>query len=220
MKKQLRITRLAGALAVLLATAPVYAQNTSANLSGRVTTADGAPLSGADITIVHTPSGTTSRATTDAEGRYNARGLRVGGPYTVTIQRDGYQGEASENVFLLLGETSALNADLDTTATELGSIEVVAGTASSIFTPDKMGTGTNITRDLTGITMVPEPHGHSPAIARISVDFPEPDSPRIKIFSPHSITASAPLITIRPLCCSTERPTRRSRASSPSRTSI
>jgi outer membrane receptor for ferrienterochelin and colicin len=144
MKKKLRITRLAGALAVLLATAPVYAQNTSANLAGRVTTSDGAPLAGAQVTIVHTPSGTTSRATTDAEGRYNARGLRVGGPYTVTIQRDGYQGEASENVFLLLGETSALNADLDATATELGAVEVVASSATSVFSPDAMGAGTSV----------------------------------------------------------------------------
>jgi hypothetical protein len=147
MKKQLRVKRLAGALAVLLAAAPVYAQNTSANLAGRITTSDGAPLAGAEVTIVHTPSGTTSRATTDAEGRYNARGLRVGGPYTVTIQKSGYQGEASENVFLLLGETSALNADLDATATELEGIEVVAASASSIFSPDKMGTGSNVTRE-------------------------------------------------------------------------
>ena len=50
MKKQFRVKRLAGALAVLLATAPVYAQTTSANLAGRVTSADGAPLVGAQVT--------------------------------------------------------------------------------------------------------------------------------------------------------------------------
>ena len=52
MKKQFRVTRLAGALAVLLATAPsVYAQNTAANLAGRVTSVDGAPLAGATICL-------------------------------------------------------------------------------------------------------------------------------------------------------------------------
>ena len=147
MKKQFRVTRLAGALAVLLATAPaVYAQNTAANLAGRITSTDGAPLAGAQVTIVHTPSGTTSRATTDADGRYTARGLRVGGPYTVTVQRDGYQGEASENVFLLLGETSAVNVDLDPAEATLEAVEVVAATQSSIFSPDAIGTGTNVTR--------------------------------------------------------------------------
>jgi hypothetical protein len=147
MKKQFRVSRLAGALAVLLATAPVYAQNTTANLAGRVTAADGAPLAGADVTIVHTPSGTTSRATTDAEGRYVARGLRVGGPYTVTVQKTGFQGEASENVFLLLGETSAVNVDLDTSATELEGVEVVAAAQSTVFSPDSMGAGTSISRE-------------------------------------------------------------------------
>src|SRR5687768_10728678 len=129
MKKQFRVTRLAGALAVLLATAPaVYAQNTAANLAGRITPTDGPPLAAAQVTIVHTPSGTASRATTDADGRYTARGLRVGGPYTVTVQRDGYQGEASENVFLLLGETSAVNVDLDPAEATLDAVEVVAAT--------------------------------------------------------------------------------------------
>ena len=119
MKKQLRVTRLAAALAVLLATAPVYAQQTSANLAGRITDNDGASLAGAEVTILHTPSGTTSRAVTDASGRYTARGLRVGGPYTVTVVKEGFRGEASENVYLLLGETAAVNVDLDPAATEL-----------------------------------------------------------------------------------------------------
>jgi outer membrane receptor for ferrienterochelin and colicin len=148
MKKQFRVTRLAGALAVLLATAPaVYAQNTAANLAGRITSTDGQPLAGAQVTIVHTPSGTTSRASTDADGRYTARGLRVGGPYTVTVQRSGYTGEASENVFLLLGETSAVNMDLDPAATtELEAVEVVAASASSVFSPESMGAGTSVSR--------------------------------------------------------------------------
>ena len=146
MKKKFRITRLAGALAVLLATAPAYAQQTSANLAGRITDNDGSSLAGAEVTILHTPSGTTSRATTDENGRYTARGLRVGGPYTVTVTKDGYKGEASENVYLLLGETSAVNADLDIAATELDSVEVVAAAQSEVFRPDNFGTGTNISR--------------------------------------------------------------------------
>ncbi|HRO86694.1 MAG TPA: TonB-dependent receptor [Chiayiivirga sp.] len=142
MKKQLRIKHLAGALAVLLMTAPAYAQQTSSNIAGRVTDNEGAPLAGAEVMIVHTPSGTTSRAVTDGQGRYTARGLRVGGPYTVTVTRDGFKGEATENVFLALGETSALNVDLDTAATSLEAIQVVASAGLSVFNPDNMGTGT------------------------------------------------------------------------------
>src|SRR5690606_15247038 len=95
-----------------------------------------------------TPSGTTSRATTDASGRYNARGLRVGGPYTVTVIRDGFQSEVQEDVYLVLGEASAVNVDLATAqATELEAIQVVGTATSDIFGPDKMGTGTNVSRD-------------------------------------------------------------------------
>lgn len=144
MNKQFRVKRLAGALAVLLMAAPVYAQQTSSNLAGRVTDNEGAPLAGAEVIIVHTPSGTTSRAVTDAQGRYTARGLRVGGPYLVTVTRDGFKGEATENVYLALGETSALNVDLDTAATSLDAVEVVASVGNTVFSPDNMGTGTVI----------------------------------------------------------------------------
>jgi hypothetical protein len=91
---------------VLATTTPAFAQNTSAQMTGRVTTEQGEALAGADVVIVHTPSGTTSRATTDAQGRFNARGLRVGGPYSVTVMRDGYQGETTENLFVNLGDST------------------------------------------------------------------------------------------------------------------
>lgn len=144
MNKQFRVKRLAGALAVLLMAAPVYAQQTSSNLAGRVTDNEGAPLAGADVIILHTPSGTTSRAVTDAQGRYTARGLRVGGPYTVTVTRDGFKGEAAENVYLSLGETSALNVDLDTSATALEAIQVVASSSTATFSAENKGVGTTI----------------------------------------------------------------------------
>ena len=147
MKKQLRVKRLAGALAVLLVAAPVYAQQTSSNLAGRVTDNEGAPLVGAEVIIVHTPSGTTSRAVTDGQGRYSARGLRVGGPYTVTVTREGFKGGSTENVYLSLGETSALNVDLETAMSSLEAVEVIASAGASIFSPDNMGTGTVVTAE-------------------------------------------------------------------------
>ena len=148
MKKQFRVTRLAGALAVILATAtPAFAQQTSAALGGVVTTEQGEPIGGAEVIIVHTPSGTTARATTGPDGRYAARGLRVGGPYTVTVTRDGFQGEAQENVYLLLGEVSSVDMDLESAAASLEAVQVVAAAQSEIFSPDKMGTGTNISRE-------------------------------------------------------------------------
>lgn len=55
MNKQMRVKRLAGALALVLATTtPAFAQNTSAQMTGRVTTEQGEALAGADVVIVHT----------------------------------------------------------------------------------------------------------------------------------------------------------------------
>ncbi len=147
MNKQLRVTRLAGALALVLATStPVFAQTTSAQMAGRVTSEQGEALAGAEVVIVHTPSGTTVRSTTDAEGRYTARGLRVGGPYTVTVLRPGFEPETTENVFLQLNEVTAVNVDLATEAAQLDVVTVV-GSAGSVFSPERMGTSTQISRD-------------------------------------------------------------------------
>ena len=133
-----------GLLLALFATVPAFAQSTSAALGGQVTAADGTPLSGAEVVIVHTPSGTTSRATTNADGRYVSRGLRVGGPYTVTVTKDGYQGKAQENVFLTLAETGQVNTQLVTSAPELEAIVVVASANDSVFSPENTGVGTSI----------------------------------------------------------------------------
>jgi protocatechuate 3,4-dioxygenase beta subunit len=75
-----RLSKLSLALIVALTAAPVFAQSTSAGVGGTVVGADGQPVGGAEVTITHVESGTVSRATTDANGRYTARGLRVGGP--------------------------------------------------------------------------------------------------------------------------------------------
>src|SRR5215471_1833221 len=82
------------AVAAILATGPALAQSLSSGLGGQITDASGAPVSGAEITITHVESGTVTHATTDADGRYSTRGLRVGGPYTVTVS--GSAGKKTE----------------------------------------------------------------------------------------------------------------------------
>ena len=82
--RNLRHSKLALGLIAALAAAPVFAQSTSAGVGGQVTSSSGQPIADAEVTIRHTESGTVSRVTTDANGRYSARGLRVGGPYTIT----------------------------------------------------------------------------------------------------------------------------------------
>ena len=133
-------SRTAMAVAVaIVAAAPAFAQNTTASVGGQVTGADGKPVGGATVVVVHVESGSTNTVTTDAEGRYTARGLRAGGPFTITISKGG-QTEKRENVFLTLAEATSLNATLGATQT----IVVTGRATNERFNSSAMGSGTNI----------------------------------------------------------------------------
>ena len=111
-QSRVRLSKLTLGLLAALATAPVFAQSTSAGIGGTVLGADGQPVAGAEVTIVHTESGTVSRAVTDAEGRYNARGLRVGGPYSITVTKEGVGTDTEDGVYLSLNQISSVDAQL------------------------------------------------------------------------------------------------------------
>nr|WP_316644244.1 TonB-dependent receptor [uncultured Roseateles sp.] len=132
------------AAVMIVAAAPVMAQNTTAAIGGRITTADGKPVAGATVSIVHRESGSANTLTTDSEGRYSARGLRVGGPYTITVSKGGDR-EVRDDVFLALAESLTLDATLGSTATALSTVTVTGqSTANSRFNSTSMGSGTNL----------------------------------------------------------------------------
>lgn len=133
-------------LAIAMLAIPAFAQNTTSGIAGRITGADGKALSGATVSIKHDESGSVNNLVTDADGRYGARGLRVGGPYTVTITKDG-KVEKREGVYLQLAETATMDAQLAGAATTLAAV-TVTGTAgaSSVFSSNAMGAGTQLGR--------------------------------------------------------------------------
>ena len=96
-------------LAIALAAAPyAHAQETTSQLSGFVVDAEGKPVAGAAVTIVHVPSGTTANVTTNASGQFMATGLRVGGPYRVTAQAEGMQESIVEDLYTQLAQRSSV----------------------------------------------------------------------------------------------------------------
>ena len=134
-------SRTAMAVAVaIVAAAPALAQNTTAAINGLVTGSDGQPVSGAAVTIVHTESGSSNTVSTDAQGRYAARGLRAGGPYTITIIK-GSLSDKREGVFLVLAEAMSLDAQLGVAAQ---TVVVTGRGVSDRFNKGSMGSGTNI----------------------------------------------------------------------------
>ncbi|MFO1474168.1 MAG: carboxypeptidase-like regulatory domain-containing protein [Lysobacterales bacterium] len=135
------LSRLSLALVAAMAMAPAFAQSTSSGIAGTVTGADGKPVAGADVTITHVESGTVSHATTDANGRYAAQGLRVGGPYTITV--NGAAGNDTEsNIYLELNKVATVDAHLGQRARHAGTVTVTAARISPVFSPDNKGLGT------------------------------------------------------------------------------
>ncbi|MCC8363869.1 TonB-dependent receptor [Lysobacter sp. A6] len=142
-RNRVRLSKLSVALIAALAAAPVFAQSTSAGLGGRVLDASGQPVAGAQVTILHAESNTSSTVTTDANGRFSARGLRVGGPYTITAT-SAAGTDIEQGIYLQLSAANNVNLELAAAATQLDAV-TVTGTPT-VFSPDKMGTGTSLTR--------------------------------------------------------------------------
>lgn len=117
------------ALASLPAT-DVYAQ-TSADLRGRVMTEAGDAVSGATVQILHMPSGTVSEAVTGETGGFFRSGLRVGGPYQVTVRAEGYEVTREEDVFLEPGSQDPLVFNLGEAGQDIDRIQVVGAVISS-----------------------------------------------------------------------------------------
>ena len=141
-----RLSRVAVCVALALASVPVVAQNTTSAVAGRVTTVDGKGVAGATVTVLHVESGSMSHLVTDAEGRYTARGLRVGGPYTITIATNEGATEKLEGVFLQLADTTSV--DVKVGAPRRETIVVTSTSlASEKFSRTDMGAQTNIGRE-------------------------------------------------------------------------
>lgn len=119
---------LSAATIALLAAAPaaVYAQDTASSLRGTVTDAGGAPVSGAVVTMVHTASGTASTATTGDTGSFFQPGLRVGGPYTISVMAPGFEGEVLEGLFLRPGTQAPLQIALSSANVDVITVTGVA----------------------------------------------------------------------------------------------
>ena len=144
-RNRLQLSKIALCVAIAVGSATVYAQNTTSALAGRITAVDGKSVAGAAVKIVHVDSGSVTNVVTDADGRYSARGLRTGGPYTITITKDG-KTETRNNVFLTLAETAVLDAKLGEQKPKVETIEVAASAVADAFSKTAMGAGSNISR--------------------------------------------------------------------------
>jgi outer membrane receptor for ferrienterochelin and colicin len=165
MNKRLGFHLLFSLLALLLAT-PAIAQNTSAALSGRVTDAAGNAVAGATVEIVHVPSNTVRTDTTDADGHYGALGLRVGGPFKITVSKSGFESAEKQDVYLQLAQEVTLNLALGQSAQQLAGVQVTASADAQIFQSDNKGISTSISQQQ--LYVIPNPDRSIQSIARMN----------------------------------------------------
>ncbi|GGD86486.1 Oar protein [Tsuneonella deserti] len=123
--------------------APAAAQQITTGIEGTVTDADGNPLPGATVTITDTRTGATRTITTGANGTFSATGLVTGGPYTVSANAAGFEGQTVSDIQTTLQGNTGLTFALSSGAGEI----VVTGSRVQV-TQLAVGPGTSFTTEV------------------------------------------------------------------------
>ena len=149
------------AAASLILSAPfATAQETTAQLNGYIVGADGQPIAGAEVTILHLPSGTSAGTMTSATGQFSATGLRIGGPYRVTARATDMQDATVEDLYTRLTERSSVTlvvqpiaqlAGVEVTGTSKRDVTIGAG---SRFGAQEVRELPSISRDIKDVVRV------------------------------------------------------------------
>ncbi|HWT11161.1 MAG TPA: TonB-dependent receptor [Allosphingosinicella sp.] len=128
---------LCAAAAIIAPVAPVavpaaYAQEITAAVEGDVTDQNGAPINGATIVLTDTRTGSSRTFTAGGDGRFSARGLTPGGPYTVTATAPGYQGQTVEGISTTLQGAVTLTFTLESETAAGGETIVVTAQRANV----------------------------------------------------------------------------------------
>ena len=125
-------------VAVLIAI-PAFGQELTSDISGTVFSSSGDTVANASVTITYKPTNSTVSKSTDSNGKFSAKGLRPGGPYSVVVTSSS-GAQTIDNLRLTVGDTSRLNILVE-------SIEDVVVVASALDSKDDMGFATKITSE-------------------------------------------------------------------------
>jgi len=141
MKKSLWITL----TIVLLLPAVLAAQSvTTGAFAGKVVDIDGKPVLGAEIVVIHIPTGTKFTTLTRSNGMFNVPAVKVGGPYTITASFQGFKTETKEDLVVKLGETKYVDFVLQLATVNAGEVTITA--TNEIINPYRNGTSQNVTQ--------------------------------------------------------------------------
>ncbi|MFT4155419.1 TonB-dependent receptor [Parafilimonas sp.] len=103
-------------------------------------------LAGATVIAVHVPSGTRYTTTTRKDGRFNISGMRVGGPYMLTVTFVGYKQQQQDNIMLNLGQDYTADFKLVAEAAQLTEVTVTATGQNKVLNNSRTGAQEIISR--------------------------------------------------------------------------
>lgn len=147
MKYSSKLTRVAAAVALSIGIAgTAFAQETTSAMRGKIVGPQGNAVTDATITIVHKPSGLKKTIKVNESGSFVANGLRVGGPYSVTVDSDKFEDKELNNIYLTLGEVSRVNTQLESKGQAIENI-VVVGSRHALLNSGKSGPGSTYGAD-------------------------------------------------------------------------
>ena len=143
---KLRYSIAASLMAISVATvaaAPAQAQQITTGIQGQVNDDNGAAIGGATVVVTDTRTGAARTLTTGADGRFNTSGLTTGGPYTVSVAADAFEGQTLQNIYTTLQGSTNLAFSLTSGGGEI----VVTGSRVRV-TQLEVGPGTNFSTEV------------------------------------------------------------------------
>ncbi|MFN3999138.1 carboxypeptidase regulatory-like domain-containing protein [Algoriphagus sp.] len=119
---------------------------TTSGISGVVSETNGQPLPGANVVATHVPSGTRYGAVSNLDGKYSIPGMRVGGPYKISVSFIGFSTQEVDGIVLSLGVFSNVNVSLREDGQELSEV-VITSSPNNLFSNERTGANTSITNE-------------------------------------------------------------------------
>lgn len=147
--------------ATAMVAAPASAQQITSGIEGQVTSTDGTAVAGATVVVTDTRTGRSNALTADSDGSFRISSLVPGGPYTVTVTADGFEGQSVEGQFITVSGSTDFKFELAAATAggenfivvtgERANVQQLAVGPGSAFSTETLETFPSLTRDVRDI---------------------------------------------------------------------
>ncbi|MEO0574275.1 MAG: TonB-dependent receptor [Pseudomonadota bacterium] len=138
-------------LAAMLFSGTAYSQEITGSIRGTVVDPTGAAITNQSVTITDTRTGSTRQVTTNDSGTFTARGLAVGGPFSIRVDNSDFTNALVTDVFTSLGGTASVAIALEASDGTLDEIVVLGSTIAT----QEVAIGPSSTFDFAQIEALP-----------------------------------------------------------------